>query len=199
MRYFLRLIEKGDRRLAELIEKSTACCWFISSTEHARCMLQHLYSMLTASERGPPIRCCAGQRVTVVTSDNLLRTRCKLAVSAPAGEALRPHNPLKFEHRSVFSALAVEDDVQSLQIQQILLGPTPLTAKAASAVIAARRERSGMKQELTYMRKEQALAACLCVANRSLIRFFHFPGGYSACATAWCCFREAWCYSTCKR
>jgi len=99
----------------------------------------------------------AGEHVLVASSDVLLRTRCKLA--AQEAESSRAHQRsqwVQFEHRLLFATLATISAAEASDIECLFLGPAPPTAKAAAAARAARRERAGIKQELTCDRREQA-------------------------------------------
>jgi len=101
-----------------------------------------------------------GRRVLVASSDSNLRTRCAAAAAAPPQDGVatpKKSNPrLDFLHRTSFSDLPASGTRRGGALENLLLGATPLTAKAAAAVRVARREKAGKKTELTPMRIEQA-------------------------------------------
>jgi len=101
-----------------------------------------------------------GERVLVASSDSNLRTRCASAAAAPPQDGVatpKKSNPrLDFLHRTSFSDLSAPGTRRCGALEELLLGASPLSAKAAAAVRVARREKSGKKTELTPMRIEQA-------------------------------------------
>lgn len=101
----------------------------------------------------------ARERVLVVSSDVLLRTRCTLAAQEEhVGRANLRSHWVSFEHRSTFAGRGGSRETHGDALESLFLGPTPSSPKAAAAARRARRERAGIKQELTCMRREQAAA-----------------------------------------
>ena len=99
------------------------------------------------------------RKVKIHTSDALLRRRCLRAVRKAA--SIKDGRELvSFEHREALSDLpaATIDAEANCHEQNILLGAPDkrLTSRAAEAVRGRRRERSGKKIELTFMREQQA-------------------------------------------
>lgn len=101
-----------------------------------------------------------GERVLVASSDSNLRTRCSAAAAPPPEDGVampsKGTSMLDFLHRTSFSDLPAPGTRRGGELEDMLLGPGPLSAKAAAAVRTARRERAGTKTELSNMRVEQA-------------------------------------------
>ena len=100
-----------------------------------------------------------GQRMRIHTSDALLRRRCQRAAMQATEKRGEWKALVNFEHRSnlchVQPAAAV-DDWRARALDDVLLGTARPTIRASEAVRARRRERAGIKVELTSMRETQA-------------------------------------------